>query len=1109
MLRPSFLARRMGSAWLLVGCLMLSVFVTTALVSALLSFYTAALPATVNRELARSGTLSITISGQTTGSGAGVTKLVSTSMRTAFRSVPYRLYEGIWSNDITLPVAHSGGNQPALQAAAVTGISAEATLTSGTWPAAPQAGRPIPVALPQQVAADLKVGVGSVLKLHYVGTNAPVRLAVTGLFRPRDPGASYWRLDLIGASGVTVGNGFASYGPAVVSPVAFSPAAGGGPAALQANEASFVALPAVRGLGATDLASLATRIDAAIASLQNGGISLVSTTMPQTLVNAAEGLAAAKSLVVISGLQLLLLAAAALALAGRLLASHRDEESALLAARGAARWQLVRPSLAEGVLTCAAAAAVGTIAGGRLAAVLLSRLVEPGLRQSAPGTEAWLGAAVVLFFCLGIALWPALRPPAIGVVRIRRGRQAAVATAAAAGADITLVVLAVLSVHELLSYSAAGGTGVDPVIAAAPALALAGLALIPLRLLPLAAKGLDKLTARGSRLTTAMASWEISRRPVRQSGPALLVILAVGMSTLALTQYQSWRQSVHDQAAFAVGAQVRVGLASAEPLSTASQISRLPGVTAAMPVSEQSVGTGQLLAISGPQAAATVSMRPDLSAQVPVSQVWRYLDRREGPLPGMAVPGRPERIEITASMVGGPAGQLGPVAATVIVQDAYGLAYQLPAGTMPADGRRHQLIVQLGVPAGPAQGSSTSSSTTSSRSATAGPAYPLRLIGVSLAYNMPPDPPALATVGNAVITFSSIAASPAVSGQFDAPFAAGRALAGWRARTTAVGLETIIDRLGGHADGSLKPEIAIWGAVGRDARMVLNPGSGPIVPHSRATPPPSPAMTIPASVQFTIPPSRVGVPLIATSAFLHANKMSTGASVPISVSGAAVDGKVVATVSDFPTVTAGGAVVADQSDLQDALISAGGAPLPATAWWLRTVHGKPPPGLPPGSSVADAAAMTQALELDPLSAAPIKAALAVAAAAALLAVLGFCVSVAASARGRRGQRALLSALGVPGSAQAGLFCLEEIMVSGPAAVVGLGLGIGVAHLLIPAITLTATAGLPVPPVLVRIPTLWVALIVVAVPAIPVLVAAITTLRRPDPAAELRAAEAAA
>ena len=92
-----------------------------------------------------------------------------------------------------------------------------------------------------------------------------------------------------------------------------------------------------------------------------------------------------------------------------------------------------------------------------------------------------------------------------------------------------------------------------------------------------------------------------------------------------------------------------------------------------------------------------------------------------------------------------------------------------------------------------------------------------------------------------------------------------------------------------------------------------------------------------------------------------------------------------------------------------------------------------------------------------------------AAAAAVLAALGFCVSVAASARGRRGQRALLAALGVPSGAQARLFCLEEIMISGPAALVGLVLGIGLAHLLIPAITLTATAGLPVPPVLVRLP----------------------------------------
>jgi ABC-type antimicrobial peptide transport system permease subunit len=116
--------------------------------------------------------------------------------------------------------------------------------------------------------------------------------------------------------------------------------------------------------------------------------------------------------------------------------------------------------------------------------------------------------------------------------------------------------------------------------------------------------------------------------------------------------------------------------------------------------------------------------------------------------------------------------------------------------------------------------------------------------------------------------------------------------------------------------------------------------------------------------------------------------------------------------------------------------------------------------------------------------------------------------VAASARGRRSQRALLAALGVPAADQARLFCLEELMISGPAALVGLGLGVGLAHLLIPAVTLTATAGIPVPAVLVRIPVLWVALIAVAMPVIPVLAAVVATLRQLDPAAELRVAEAA-
>jgi hypothetical protein len=1093
MLRPSFLMRRMGSAWVLVGCLMLSVLITTALVTALLSFYSAALPATVVRQLTRSGALSITINDQVAGSLAGTTRLVSTKMRAAFGPhVPYQVYQATWSNDLGLPGAHTGGNVPVLQAAAIDDLSAHADLTSGHWPTAPLAGQPVPVALPVNVAADLHVAVGSVLKLRYLASGAPASLQVTGLFRPREAGAAYWRLDVISLSGVTVGSGFASYGPAVASPAAFGPAGPGRPAALQPNVASFEVVPQARAIATVDLDGLAARLDQAIGTLQNAGVSLVSTTMPQTLIDVAEGLAAARALVLISGLQLLLLAAAALALAGRLLASQRDEETALLAARGAARWQLIRPSLTEGLLACAAAAAIGAIAGVRLADMLLSSLGGPGLRQAALRQEAWLGAAAVLIFCLGIALWPALRPAGIGAVRIRRGRQAAVASAAAAGADIAVIALALVSVHELLTYKAASGSGTNLVIAAAPMLALAGLALIPLRLLPLAAKGLERLTARSRRLGTAMANWEISRRPVRQSGPALLVILAVGTSTLALAQYRSWQQSIRDQAAFQAGAQVRVGLANAEPLAGVAQISRLRGVTAAMPASLQSISPGQLLAIGGPQAAATVTMRPDLSSQVPLSQLWGLLDQHQGRLEGLPIPGRPARLAIAASMAGGLAGQLGPVAATMIVQDAYGLTYNLAAGAMAADGRPHQLIALVG--------------------AAAGVAYPLRLLSVSLTYNMPLAPTsarARAAEATAVIKVSSIAISATPTGQFAAPFAAGRTLAGWRPRTGAPGLAEISRLLAGKSYNSQQPHVQTWRVAGQDAELTLAPGSGPVLPPSypQGYLAKNGFAALPAQVTLSIAPPPLGVPLLATQAYLRASGLTNGSPVPITIGGTSVRAYVLLTVAGFPTITAAGAVIADQTNLQDALVAAGGAPLAATSWWLSTADGRPPPGLPPGSSVIDAAAITQELQRNPESAAPIKAALAVAAAAAVLAALGFCVSVAASARSRRGQRALLAALGVPSGAQARLFCLEEIMISGPAALVGLALGIGLARLLIPAITLTATAGVPVPPVLVRLPLAWVVFIAIAVPAIPVLAAAITALRQPDPAAELRIAEA--
>ena len=65
-----------------------------------------------------------------------------------------------------------------------------------------------------------------------------------------------------------------------------------------------------------------------------------------------------------------------------------------------------------------------------------------------------------------------------------------------------------------------------------------------------------------------------------------------------------------------------------------------------------------------------------------------------------------------------------------------------------------------------------------------------------------------------------------------------------------------------------------------------------------------------------------------------------------------------------------------------------------------------------------------------------------------------------------------------------------------------------AELLVPAITLTTSATTPVPPVLIQFAWAQTLALALALAALAVLAASLTIARRPDPAAELRAAEAA-
>jgi hypothetical protein len=164
-------------------------------------------------------------------------------------------------------------------------------------------------------------------------------------------------------------------------------------------------------------------------------------------------------------------------------------------------------------------------------------------------------------------------------------------------------------------------------------------------------------------------------------------------------------------------------------------------------------------------------------------------------------------------------------------------------------------------------------------------------------------------------------------------------------------------------------------------------------------------------------PARV-IPGIATEAFLRQGHVSTGAIVPVSVGGMSIPVRVVAAVSQFPTVT-GPVLIVDQAAVQDLLASQWQPPLPVVQWWLHTAAGAVPAGLPRGAAVTARRQEVAAALGNSLATVPERAALAIAAAAALLAAVGFSVSVVASLRARRVQNAVLAALGVDRAGQAG------------------------------------------------------------------------------------------
>jgi FtsX-like permease family len=1079
--RGPLATRRLTAHWVVLGAAALTTLVAAAVGAALAVFAGQGLPQAVRHDLSvASGT---SVSAQITladGQLPPVTAALKSAIGTALQGVPFGFWQATWSDPLGFvpgalpasPASAGKGNTPVLEAAAMQGLTDRAVLLSGHWPA----GRtePIQAALPATAATLLHVSVGDTLKVRDRNSGSLVTFKITGLFAQRQlsgQAASYWELNSVPATGTATSAGFATYGPLLVDAAAF-------PAPLAVGGGTWVAQPDMAAFTGTDLSGISADVTALRDSL--AGSTLLNpveltTSLDAVLAATASNLAVARSLLVISALQLLVLTAAALLAVARLLRTQREGETALLTARGATRWQLIRLTAAEVVPLCGAAAIAGGVCGIWLAALLDGTLHSGATGIDTAAASTWLealgAAAAIAVIAIVAMLFPVLRARP-GTARVRRGRQAAIAAATRAGGDLALVVLAVLAGWQLRRYSAVTTTaagngatvGIDPVLAIAPALALAGGTVVMLRLLPAAARAGDKLAARGRKLTASLAGWQFSRQPLRQGGAALLLVMAVATGTLALAQHQSWSRSAGDQAAFSTGADVRVDLAAPLPAGDTGVVTHAADVRDAMPVSVLPVALPtEFVAVGANQAPGVVLLRPGQSA-LPAGRLFHAIAPASA-TGGTVLGGRPRSIQLTATLTG--AGQgLGPFTATVTITDATGAAYQIAVGTLPADGRPHLLTAPLG-------GTRAS--------------YPLRLAQLTLGYTLPAS-----AVKHAVrLTVS------------------GARFGGWTTSAASSGLaealsaHSVFGRYAYPGTAGLRPS-------GDGAAVTFTPGYGQAVANATAS-----HITLePVAGQLTLTAGTVApatVPAIATKAFADANNVGVGAVVQATVEGVPIPVTIVAETTAFPTVT-GSALIVDLSTLEGVLTSNGAIPLPVTQWWLTTADHDVPTALssslPPGSGITSRTALAAATVSDPLSAAPQQALLAMAGAAALLAVTGFWVSIAANVRQRRAENALLAALGVGQRSAAAQLFLEKLLISVPSAVLGLVLGSVVARLLVPAVTLNSAARQPVPPPVTLFDLTQTVPFAAFIAVAPALAAALVVLRRPDPAAELRAAEAA-
>ncbi|MFE3873954.1 FtsX-like permease family protein [Kitasatospora sp. NPDC059146] len=1104
-----FVVRRVRGRLPLAAAVLLTVLITTAVLTALVTFNSSVGQAGLRQALQGPGharTAVVVTAEHGSDQRQKDEEALASYRQKLFGDLPVHTDSLLRSRSFGL----SGGDAPAAGSGTAPGAPAggqsgtdkvdltvladldrsRVSLVAGAWPGAvtgPVRSAAPQVAVPQTMLARLGLTARALpvdvpLTDRLDGTALTVR--VTGVYRAADPFAAYWRIDPIGGHEVETG-GFTTYGPMMVDPSAF--AAG----ALPQSSRGWLLDADFAGVDQDTAEAIGGRAQPLADDLRKTSSLTATTELPVLVRELSASLMVARSTLLIGALQLAVLAAAALLLVVRLISTRQERENELLAARGASGARLGGFTALESVLLALPAAVFAPLLTPFLVRVLagLGRAHQIALDTRLSWT-LWPVAVLCTLLCIALASAPGLLRGAGAALRRKAGRrQAVVSGIARNGGDLAVLALAVLAYQQLdqygggLSADSSGQLGVDPLLVATPTLALCAGTLVVLRLLPLVARLGARVAARGSGLGPAMVGWQLSRQPARANGPVLLLVMAVATGVLALGQHATWTDSQRDQAAFDTAGGLRISAAHTALMGQGGRYGALPGGDRLIPVYHEQqplpAGTGQLLALDTAAVADRVPIRADLLDGADRAAVFGPLAQPAptGAKGGVPLPGRPLRIDADLSIrqtvdntglfTGMHPMAPSPPEVTLLLRDRNGYVHKAPFVGLPVSGQQHAsapLTTLVDAPMGSV-------------------AAPLTLVGATVSYSDRAE--GEVTVGRLAVSDSADGPAtevPVPAGlSWKGDVVDGPALKSGEAPLVAVAPEPA------DAGRLFTVDYRFARGTGLSLRAVLGT-AGTDVPTT--------------------------VSGVATKDYLKLIGGSAGDVVRVPFAGGVVPVKITKAVEAVP-VGGRSALVVDL-DTVARLLAAQGRVLPSHAeWWLpATGPGDRAPAelaaavraAPGTQDVQLSDEVTEGMLSDPVGAAPQNALMAIALVTALLAAIGFVAAVAGSAHERARDSALLLALGAPRKQVTRTVAAEQALLVGLGGTVGIALGALLVHLIVPFVVLTPAAHRPLPEALIDLPVGQALLFAAAIAVAPLLSAFLIGRRRRDVANRLRHVE---